>query len=209
MSVGFGLLLTSCSDSAKEVATTTPTSSTTTTTTSTTTTTTSTTTPAPTTKAPVSLVENIATSPDGRFTYTMSYDFADGIDHRYNGVTSVGGEGLTTGPALGDPRDELDELIEMVFGSDDLVAWISNDANYGTQLFLGKVSDQGQIVDAHQLPGQPTQFRPGMSFDDTGLLTAPIRHDVVVFDPAIDPFFTVSSGRHWGRTRPAAEARSM
>ncbi len=110
-----------------------------------------------------------------------------------NGVILVD-DGTGPRPALRDQRDEFDAIHDMVFGPDGLVAWTSIDENYGGRVFVGRIDENGQILDSHRVGGPLDDAWATGSFDDQGILTATTYEgDPFLLDTATDPFFVMSA----------------
>jgi len=134
--------------------------------------------------------EVLGQSPDGRFTYLAIYE----NESRINGELLVD-DGEQVMPALRDPRDRFDDMQELNFGPDDLITWTSHDGNYGSEVFIARVDEDGRIVDAHQLPQPERSVWGGGVFDEFGVLRSPTSDDHIthVHATATDPFFVVSA----------------
>lgn len=154
----------------------------------------------------VSEVETVllGVSPDGRFSYSF----------RHPELLVDAGSGLA--PALNDERDGFKEIRDFTFGGDDLVGWVSYDDNFGGRALLGRIADNGVIVDVHPLWGDAQQL-----FEQERNL-AELIEDAVEYgiDPESDPFYVMSadsppvidtsnplvpvleSEGHWARSNP-------
>jgi len=149
---------------------------------------------APPTTTAASLVRVLGTTPDGRFTYSVSYRYAN-PDGGYagNGKLFVdAGEGAA--PAIADDRDEFDQVEGLAFGPGGLVAWTAVDASYGAQVYLGRVGENGKILDVHRIGEDGNQLSSGATFDAEGRLNIPTRDGVQVHDTSTDPFFVMTAG---------------
>lgn len=160
----------------------------------------------------------LATTPDGRFNYFAEYESSIVL---LNGTLLVD-DGSGRRPALRDVRDQFDDIRSMVFGPDALVAWMSQDYQFGSRVFVGRVDNGGQIIDAHQV-GAREEMNSVMSFNDSGeLLGESYDGSPVAIDTASDPFFVMSaspvpridtdhrlveeieSGGYWARVPPGS-----
>ncbi len=134
----------------------------------------------------------LAESPDGRFTYSASY--TGGSDSLLNGTLMVD-DGSGAMPALRDPRDKFDEINDMVFGPDGLVAWATDDYTYGRLIFIGRIDDGGRVLDSHEVVDPNIQLWGTGTFDDAGVLTSPTRDNPPGYahDTTTDPWFVMSA----------------
>jgi hypothetical protein len=145
---------------------------------------------APSTSAPAPEPVELAETPDGRFRFSVSYPVAG--DFLSNGVLMVD-DGRGPVPALRDERDAFDEVHDMVFGPDGLVAWGSNDYNDGAWMFLGRIDDTGRIVDSRRVGDPRSEVMVRGEFDDTTLVGEAYGGEEIVVDTAHDPFFVMSA----------------
>jgi len=129
-------------------------------------------------------------TPDGRFTYTASYQ-NEGDNYLRGTLLVDDGNGAV--PALRDGRDVFDDIGGMIFGPDGLVTWTSNDQSKGPLVFIGRIDNSGRIVDSHRV-GPDAEVAATVGFDDLGVLTSTTYDgESYLLDTVVDPFFVMSA----------------